>query len=130
MRWRRARLESHGSDRAVPSRNAPAPRPDSRPAGRRRLDERTKNDHHALMSSIAHLSHLVASRHLEFDSISLDLDYLGFGTDIMTYGCSGKMPYIYRRTDRALTHIQKWLDSAEGGVFHDQDHHGGRQHLR
>src|ERR1700676_1675231 len=94
------------------------------------LVERTKIDHHSLMSSTADLFHLVARRTLEFDCFSLDLDYLGFGTNIMTYGCSGKMPYIYRRTDRALTQIQKWPDGAEGGVFHDQDHHGSRQHLR
>jgi hypothetical protein len=60
------------------------------------LVERTKIDHHALMSSAADLFHLVARRDLKFDSFSLDLDYLGFGTNIMTYGCSGKMPYIYR----------------------------------
>src|SRR5450631_524223 len=94
------------------------------------LVERTKIDHHSLMSSAADLFHLVARRHLEFNSFSLDLDYFGFGTNIMTYGRSGKMPYIYRRADRALTHIQKWPDSAEGGIFNDQDHHGGRKHLR
>src|ERR1700686_2645799 len=90
------------------------------------LVERTKIDHHALMSSAADLFLLVARGHLKFDPSSLDLDYLGFGTNIVTYGCSGKMPYIYRGTDRALTYIQKWPYGAEGGVFHDQDHHGGR----
>src|SRR5450631_2365176 len=67
------------------------------------LVERTKIDHHSLMSSAADLFHLVARRHLEFNSFSLDLDYFGFGTNIMTCGRSGKMPYIYRRADRALT---------------------------
>src|SRR4051812_38757005 len=64
------------------------------------LVERTKIDHHSLMRSAADLFHLVARRHLELDPFSLDLDYLGFRTNIMTDGCSGKMTYVYLRTDR------------------------------
>jgi predicted helicase len=34
-------------------------------------------------------------------------DCLGFGANIMTNRCSGKVPDIYCGTDRALTQIQK-----------------------
>ncbi|HTF79104.1 MAG TPA: hypothetical protein VK620_33150 [Bradyrhizobium sp.] len=40
----------------------------------------------------------------------------GFGTNIMTYGRRGKMPYIYRGTDSALTNIEERPYGAEGGV--------------
>jgi hypothetical protein len=82
------------------------------------------------MSTVADLFHLVARRHLEFNSFPIDLDHLGFGTNIVTRRRSCKVPYIYCRTNRALTQIQKRPDSIEGGVFHDQDHHGGSEHLR
>jgi hypothetical protein len=34
----------------------------------------------------------------------------------MTYGRRGKMPYIYRGTDSALTNIEERPYGAEGGV--------------
>src|SRR4051812_25988850 len=77
--------------------------------------ERGKIDHRSGMRSIADLFHLVARRNLELNSLSIDLDHLGFGTNFVTRRRSGKMPYIYCRTNRALTEIQKWPDSIKGG---------------
>ena len=71
------------------------------------LVERTEVDHRSLMSSVANLFYLVVRRHLELNSLSFDLDHLGFGANIMTNRCSGKVPDIYCGTDRALTQIQK-----------------------
>jgi hypothetical protein len=62
------------------------------------LVEQTRIDHHALVSSGADLFRPVVRRRPEFDSFSLDVDDPGFGANIMTCGCRGKMPYIYHRT--------------------------------
>jgi hypothetical protein len=83
------------------------------------LVERTKIDHCSPMSAFADLFHFVARRNLEFNSLSFDFNYLGFGTNIMAYRCGGKVSYIYGSADRGLTHIQKWPDCIERGVFHD-----------
>ncbi len=94
------------------------------------LVERTKIDHHALMRAAADLFRLVARGDLEFDSFALDLDDLGFGPNLMTDGCSGKMPYIDRGADRALAPVEIRPDGGKRRVFHDQDHHRRRQYLR
>src|ERR1700692_4833405 len=82
------------------------------------------------MSSIADLFDLVARRYLELNSLSFDLDHLSVGAHIVANRRSGEVPYIYSGADRALPQLQKWPDRIESGVFHDQDHNGGRQHLR
>ncbi len=82
------------------------------------------------MRSAADLFRLVARRHLEFDSLALDLDDLGFGPNLMTDGRGGKMPDIDRGADRALALLEIRPDRGKRRVFHDQDHHRRRQHLR
>src|SRR5436190_9320774 len=82
------------------------------------------------MRTAADRFRLVARRHLEFDLPSLDLDDLGFGADLMADGGRGKMPDIDRGADRALARIEIWPDRGERRVFHEQDHHRRRQHLR
>jgi len=77
---------------------------------RQPLVERGKVDHHALMGAAADLFGLVVRRHLEFDSLAMNLDDLGFGADLMADGGSGQMPDIDRGADRALARIEIWPD--------------------
>ncbi len=53
---------------------------------RQPLVERGKVDHHALMGAAADLFGLVVRRDLEFDSLALNLDDLGFGVDLVADG--------------------------------------------
>src|SRR6266702_2269538 len=94
------------------------------------LVERTKIDHNSLVGSAADLLFAVACGHFEVNSFSLDVDYLGRRAHLVAYRRGGEVFYIYCSADRAFTCVQKRSDGIERGVFHDQDHHGRRKHLR
>src|SRR5712672_600219 len=94
------------------------------------LVERTKIDHDSLVGSAADLFYAVACRHLEVNSFSLNVDYLSRRAHLVAYRRGGEVLYIYCSADRAFTCIQKWSNGIERGVFHDQNHHGRRKHLR
>jgi hypothetical protein len=53
------------------------------------LIERAKIDHNSLVGSAANLLHAVACRHLEVNSFSLDVDYLGCRAHLVAYGRGG-----------------------------------------
>ena len=59
------------------------------------LVERTKIDHDSLVGSAADLLYAVACRHLEVNSFSLDVDYLGRRAHLVTYRRGGEVLYIY-----------------------------------
>src|ERR1700675_3833612 len=94
------------------------------------LIERTKIDPKSLVGSPAHLLIAVACRHFEVNSFSLDVDYLGRRSHLVAHRRSSEVPYIYCSADRAFTCVQKRSDGIERGIFHDQNHHGRRKHLR
>src|SRR6476660_5447631 len=94
------------------------------------LVERTKIDHNSLVGSAADLLYAVACRQLEVNSFSLNVDYLGRRAHLVAHRRGGEVLYIYCSADRAFTCIQKRSDGIERGVFHDQNHHGRRKHLR
>src|SRR5258708_9948801 len=85
---------------------------------RQPLVERGKIDHHALMGAAADLFGLVVRRDLEFDSLALNLDDLGFGADLVADGGGGQMPDIDPRANRALPLVPIRPDPAERGVLH------------
>src|SRR5262245_40346053 len=94
------------------------------------LVDRTKMRPTSLVRSATDLLCAVACRHLEVNSFSLDVDYLGRRAHLVANRRGGEVPYIYCRADRTFTCIQKRSDGVECGVFHYQNHHGRRQHLR
>ena len=49
-------------------------------------------------------------RDLEFDSLALNLDDLGFGLNLVADGGGGEVPDIDRGADRALARIEIWPD--------------------
>lgn len=79
------------------------------------LVERAEIDHRSLMGSVSDLFYLIARRYLELNSLPFDLDHLGFGTNIMTDRCSGKVPYVYCGTNQG-TIPQPNVVSALGGM--------------
>jgi hypothetical protein len=93
------------------------------------LVERIEIDDRSSVSAAADLFHFVVGRYPEFKMLSLGLDDLGLGANLMTHGRGGKVPNVYRSADRALARIQIRPDGVEGGVFHHQHHDRGRQHL-
>jgi hypothetical protein len=62
------------------------------------------------------ISYAVACRHLEVNSISLDVDYLGRRAHLVTYRRGGEVLYI-PGTDRAFTCIQKRPDGGGSGSW-------------
>src|SRR6516164_1586807 len=92
--------------------------------------ERTKIDHDSLVGSATDLFCAIACGYFETNSFSIDFDHLGRRGHVATDRGSCEMSYIYRRADRALICIQEWPDSIESGIFHGQNHHRRRQHLR
>src|SRR5215472_14132675 len=94
------------------------------------LVERTKIDHDPLVGSVADLLHAVACRHLEVDTSSLDVDDLGRRAHVVAKRRGGDVLYIYCRADRAFTCVQIRPDGIERGIFHDENHHRRRKHLR
>ena len=94
------------------------------------LVERTKIDHNSLVRSAADLLVGVACRHFEVNSFSLDVDYLGRRPHLVACRRCSEVLYIYCCADRAFTCVQKRFDCIERGIFHDQNHHGRRKHLR
>src|ERR1700722_14240458 len=94
------------------------------------LVERMKIDHNALVGSAADILIVVACRYFEVNSFSLDVDYLGRRSHLVAHRRSSEVPYIYCSADRAFTCVQKRFDGIERGIFHDQNHHGRRKHLR
>ena len=74
-------------------------------SSRKPLVERAKLDHHSPMRAAADLFHLVARRTLN-RFVSLDLDHLGVGADLVTDRGGGKMPDVDGGADRALARIQ------------------------
>ncbi len=82
------------------------------------------------MGAAADLLQLVVRRDLEFDFLAIDAHHLGFGADLLANGGRGKMLYVDRSADRALARIEIRPDRGQRGVFHEQDHHRRRQHLR
>src|SRR4030095_1876999 len=79
--------------------------------------ERGKIDHHALMGAVADIFGLVVRRNLEFDSVAMNLDDLGFGADLVTDGGRGQMPDIDRGADRALAVVEIRPDRGKRGVL-------------
>lgn len=94
------------------------------------LVERTNIDNNPPVSAGADLFHPVGCRYLEVDPPSFDLDYLSCRLNVTTCRCGSKMSHFHGSADCTLACIQKWFDGIQCGVFHHQDHHGGRQHLR
>src|SRR4029077_5311778 len=94
------------------------------------LVERTKIDHNSLVGSAADLLVAVACRYFEVNSFSLDVDYLGRRPHLVAYRRGSEVLYIYCSADRAFTCVQKRSDCIERRIFHDQNHHGRRKHLR
>ena len=59
---------------------------------RQPLVERSKIDHHALVGAVADIFGLLGRRDLEFDSLAVDLDDLGFGVDLVAEGVPSPAP--------------------------------------
>jgi hypothetical protein len=94
------------------------------------LVERTKIDHNSLVRPAADLLVAVACRHLEVNSFPLHVDNLGRRAYLAAYRRGGEMFYIHCSANRAFTFVQKRSDSVKRSIFHDQNHHRGREHLR
>lgn len=94
------------------------------------LVERTEIYHNSLVGPVADLLFAVACPHFEVNSFPLDVDYLGRRAHLVTYRRGGEVFYIHCSTDRAFVRVQKRSDGIERGIFHDQNHHGRRKHLR
>ena len=65
------------------------------------------------MGSAADLFYAVACRHLEVNSFSLNVDYLGRRAHLVAYRRGGEVLYIYCSADRAFTCIQNAYMSDE-----------------
>jgi hypothetical protein len=66
------------------------------------LVERVEMDDRSAVGAAADLFHFVVGRYPEFKMLSLGLDDLGLGADLMTDGGGGEVPYVYRSADCGL----------------------------
>ncbi|NOJ41471.1 hypothetical protein HCN58_17990 [Bradyrhizobium sp. WSM 1791] len=62
---------------------------------------RTNVDHHRL-NAAADLLYAITCRHLELNSLSLEVDYLGRSAHVVAYRRGGAVLYVYCSADRAL----------------------------